>query len=176
MRSAPYPGKDAKAAAKAQIIALGAAAQPDLDRCIEHGLPIGFQTTVSTALVHGTDKPATVSNATVDALGFFCWAMRDTIIARVEQELDAIADDAAAMSEKQREEALATINSDELEIHRRICALIWHTEMERGEIVDFAGNEPPMAVLGLRLVTAPRANPSPGTSPMHAYDIVGGRR
>jgi hypothetical protein len=34
----------------------------------------------------------------------------------------------------------------------------------------------PQAILQCRLVTAPAVNPSPGTSPMHAFDIVGGRR
>jgi hypothetical protein len=69
---------------------------------------------------------------------------------------------------------LATISADMLAVERSECALIWHTEA-KGEVIDFR-SDTPMSVLGLKLVTAPRANPSPGTSPMHAYDIVGVRR
>jgi hypothetical protein len=69
----------------------------------------------------------------------------------------------------------AQISSDMLAIERAECALIWHAEAN-GEVIDFRSDTSPMAVLGVRLLTAPRANPSPGTSPMHAFDIVGLRR
>ena len=69
----------------------------------------------------------------------------------------------------------AQISSDMLAIERSECALIWHAEA-KNEVLDFRNTTTPMSVLGLKLVTAPRANPSPGTSPMHADDIVGVRR
>jgi hypothetical protein len=175
VRSAPYPSKDAKAKAREQITALAEAAEPDIDRAIEYGLPITFKTTVSTTLVQGTDKPATVSTVAVDVLGLICWVMRDQVISRIEKELDAISDDKNALDEKTRAEMEATIMADALEIHRRICALIWHAEMQRGEIIDFAADTPPEAVIGVRCVNAPPANPSPGTSPEHVITF-GGRR
>jgi hypothetical protein len=75
-------------------------------------------------LVVGTDRPATVSTSTVDFLGLLCWLMPDQVIARIEQELDAIADDKAALDEKTRAEREAQISSDMLAIERSECALI----------------------------------------------------
>jgi hypothetical protein len=98
--------------------------------------------------------------------------MPDQVIARIEQELSAIADDKAALDEKTRAEMEATIMADSLEIHRRICALIWDADA-KGEIIDFADDTPPEAVIGVRLVQASRANPSPGTTGGHAYDVIG---
>ena len=40
------------------------------------------------------------------------------------------------------------------------------------ETIDWCADTSPQALLGVRLVNAPRANPSPGTSPQHAFDIV----
>ena len=131
-------------------------------------------------MVHGIDKPATVSTETVDFLGLLCWVLGpDLVIARFEKELDTIADDKSAMGQQQREEALAQISSDALEIHRSICALIWAAEA-RGEIIEFpSADVPPEAVIGVRCVQASRSALS-GTSLGHAIDIigdiVGGRR
>jgi hypothetical protein len=175
VKSAPHLSKDAKAAARVMIERLAEAAAPDCNRAIEFGLPITFQTTVSTVLVDGTDKPATVSTVAVDFLGLLCWVMRDQVISRIEKELDEIADDKNALDEKTRAEMEATIMADKLEIHRRICTLIWHAEMQRGEIIDFAGDTPPEAVIGVRCVVAPPASPSPGTSPEHVITFGGAR-
>lgn len=176
VKSAPWVSSAAKEKAEAQIKMLAAAAAPDCDRAIEFGLPVSFQTTVTTALVHGTDKPATVSNTSVDFLGLLCWVLRDQMVQKIHAALDEISDDKAALDEKTRAEMEAQITVDQLEIHRRICALIWHAEAN-GEIIDFAGDTPPEAVLGVRCVHAPRRAPS-GTSADHAYDVIypGGRR
>jgi hypothetical protein len=40
------------------------------------------------------------------------------------------------------------------------------------ETIDWRADTSPQALLGVRLVNAPRANPSPGTSREHAFDIV----
>jgi hypothetical protein len=94
------------------------------------------------------------------------------VIAKICAAIDEISDDKNSLGQAQREEMEAQISSDELEIHRRICALIWAAEMQQAEIIDFAADTPPEAVLGVRLVNQPRADPSPGTSLMHAWDVV----
>jgi hypothetical protein len=86
------------------------------------------------------------------------------------------ADDKAALSEQQREDVEAQISSDMLAIERLEVAYIWHAEAAKGETIDFRGDTSPQSLLGVRLINQPHANPSPGTSPMHAWDIVGGRR
>ena len=173
VKSSPWPSSQAKAAVRAQITALADAAAPDCDRAIEHGLPVNFATVVTTALAHGTDKPTTVSNESVDFLGLLCWLMPDQIVARIEQELDAIADDKAALSQQQRDEMEAQINSDMLLIERAECSLIWHNaEASNGEVViDFREGTSPLAILGCKLVTAPAVSSS---NELYAYDIFGG--
>lgn len=100
--------------------------------------------------------------------------MRDQIITRIEQEIDAVADDKAAMDQQQRDLAEKEISNSVLMVERAEVACIWAAEAA-GEIIDFREGTSPLALLGVRLVTAP-VNPSPGSSPMRAYDVVGGRR
>jgi hypothetical protein len=61
-------------------------------------------------------------------------------------------------------------------VERDESALVWRAMDERLP-VEHRADINPVALLGVRLVTAPRMNPSPGSSPQHAYDIAhGGRR
>jgi hypothetical protein len=64
--------------------------------------------------------------------------------------------------------------ADALMIERSECSLIWHADA-KGELIDFRSDTTAQAVLGVRLVTAPRANPSPGTSPEHVITFGGAR-
>jgi hypothetical protein len=175
VRSAPWPSSVAKAAARAQIEALAASAAPDIDRAIEHGLPISFATTVRTTLVRGTDKPATVAIEATDAVGLLCWVLRDELLAKINAALDEAADDKAALSQQQREEMEAQIMHDVLMIERSEVACIWAAEAQ-GAVIDFRGDTSPQSLLGVRLVAAPRAVPSPDSNARHAYELVGGRR
>ena len=172
VRSSSWPSSLVKEKIKAEIEARADASAPDADRAVEFGLPVRFATTITQAMVTGA--PAVVSTESVDVLGLLCWLWRDEIVSKVCAAVDEISDDKNSLGEAQREEREAQISSDELEIHRRICALIWHVEAAQGEIVDFAADTPPEALLGVRLVNQPRTSSS-GTSPMHAFDIIGGR-
>jgi hypothetical protein len=50
--------------------------------------------------------------------------------------------------------------ADALMIERSECSLIWHAEA-KGELIDFRSDTTAQAVLDVRLVTTPRADPSP---------------
>jgi hypothetical protein len=100
---------------------------------------------------------------------------KDQLLAKISAGLDEAADDKAALSQPQREEMEAQISSDMLAIERAEVACIWHAEAQNNEILDFRVDTSPQSLLGLRLVNRPRASPS-GTSPEHAYDIIGVRR
>ena len=54
-------------------------------------------------------------------------------------------------------------------------ALILAAEATKGEVIDFRSDTTPQTLLGVRLVTAPRADPSPGTSPQHVITFGGAR-
>ena len=85
------------------------------------------------------------------------------------------ADDAAALTHEARQRREAEAMADLLAVERDEAALVW-SAMARNLPVEHRADINPVALLGVRLVTAPRANPSPGTSPEHAFDIVGGWR
>ena len=172
VRSSSWPSSLVKEKIKAEIEARADASAPDVDRAVEFGLPVSFATTITQAMVTGA--PAVVSTQSVDVLGLVCWLWREEIISKMWAAVDEISDDKNSLGQAQREEMEAQISSDELEIHRRICALIWHAEAAQGETIDFAASTPPQAVLGVQLVNQPRASPS-GTSPEHAFNIIGGR-
>lgn len=167
VRSAPITLKEATAKAVAQIDA-GARA-PDCDSVIEFGSALGFPMVTASSIVHNVDAPAITFVEHFDALGFLCWLLRDQIVG-VTQELEVASDEAAAMSERDKQQAEATITSDMLDIERRICAVIWHAEA-RGEILDFPATTSPQSLLGLQLIHRPRTD-VPGTTASHAYDIV----
>ncbi|KRQ01846.1 hypothetical protein AOQ72_10545 [Bradyrhizobium yuanmingense] len=173
-RSSPWPSSVAKKRAKAALDQMAAA--PNLDDMIEHNAPLTLPSRSLRAMVHGTEQPALAVSETVDALGFLVWIFRHEMLAKIDAGLDEIADDTAALDEKTRAELEATIAVDSLDVHRRICTLIWHAEKTDGEIIDFAADTPPEALLGVELRTLPRASPLRGTSPQHAINIIGARR
>ena len=172
VRSAAWPSSLAKEKLRAQIAALAEA--PDVDRAIEHNLPVGFPTISLSSLVRGTETPGLAFAETVNSFGFLLWAFRDQIIARIEQELDEIADDKHALDQQQREEMEAEISASALAVERSEIACILAAEAQ-GEIIDFRADTSPQALLGVRLVNQPRANPSPGTSPEHVITFAGVR-
>jgi hypothetical protein len=63
---------------------------------------------------------------------------------------------------------------DLLEIERQEAAVVWRAMDERLP-VEHRADCSPLAILQCRLITAPAVN-GRGTSPMHAFDIVGLRR
>jgi hypothetical protein len=59
--------------------------------------------------------------------------------------------------------------ADALMIERAECSLIWFAE-SNDEVIDFCGDTTPMALLGLRLVNAPRVEAT-GTTPGYSWDL-----
>jgi hypothetical protein len=77
---------------------LATAAAPDVDRCIEHNLPVSFAMTMLTAQVRNVDTaPAAIAHTqTIDALGVMCWPWPDQIFSKI----SAAIDDRNALDEK----------------------------------------------------------------------------
>jgi hypothetical protein len=96
------------------------------------------------------------------------------LIAALDREINTEADDPAALSHEARQKAEAEVQSDLLAVERDESALVFKAWTD-GLPCEHRSDCSPLALLGLRLVTAPSAD-VPGTSPEHAYNIVGGRR
>jgi hypothetical protein len=124
------------------------------------------------SLVRGTETPA-LAFAEITDPRIVCRLFKKQLLAKINAGIDEVADDKAALSQQQREEAEAQIMADTLMIERAECGLIWAAEAQ-GEVIDFRSDTTPMAVLGLRLVNQPRAS-SLGTSPEHVITFAGAR-
>jgi hypothetical protein len=164
--SSPYPSKYCREKATAEIEALAQRGAPSVSQLVEHDGGIEFPTQPQTAQVWGADQPSLAFSEPVDALALFAWTFKEVLISKLAAEIDGEADDAAALSHEAREKAEAELMADLLDIERQEAALVW-----RAEGLEHRSDISPIALLGLRLVTAPRA--LPGTSPSMAVDYVG---
>ena len=98
------------------------------------------------------------------------WLHRDALIASLDREIASEADDPAALTHEARQQREAEVMGDLLAVERDESALVWRAQSERMP-VEHRADISPLALLGLRLITAPGAVPSP-TSPELAYDIM----
>ena len=122
----------------------------------------------------GAEQRALAFTEVPDAVALAAWLHKDALIKRLDAEIDTEADDAAALSHEARQKAEAEVQSDLLAVERDESALVFKAWAD-GLPCEHRSDCSPLALLGLRLVTAPRAAPPP-TSPEHGYNIVSGRR
>ena len=89
----------------------------------------------------------------------------------VDREIAAEADDKAALTHADREVCTAEVMGDLIDIERQEASAVWLAQSQ-GLPVEHRSDISPLALLGVRLITAPRATNGP-SSPEHAYDLVG---
>jgi hypothetical protein len=112
---------------------------------------------------------------TNDALALLAWLHKDALIAKLGSEIDHEADDKSAMTLEQRQKAEAEVLSDLAAVEYEESAAVW-AGLEKELPCQHRADGAPQAILQVQVVTAPRTNSSPGTSPIHVWDILGGRR
>ena len=105
-----------------------------------------------------------------DTVALVAWLHKDALIAALDREIASEADDKAALSHEAREKAVAETQADLLAVERDESWFVWQAQSQ-GLPVEHRADISPLALLGLRLITAPGAVPSP-TSPELAYDIM----
>ena len=160
--SAPYPSSYSKAQMRAQIEAQAHLAVPDVTNLIEHDGKIIWPT---------RRVQVDVFNAQPGAIAFVeipvsldPWLHRDALIAALDREIASEADDKAALSHEARQQQEAEVLGDLLAVERDEAALTW-SAMEQGLPVEFRSDISPLAILQVQLVTTPRADTLPETSP-----------
>lgn len=140
----PLPSSEAKARARAQIDELAARGAPKVTTLVERrGTEFVFPQTHS----HNRDG----SFMSIDVQAVLAWLHRDALIAAVEAEIDAIADDENAMTDRQRAEKLAEIAADLLATEHEEARLIEAAAAE-GVIISPRKDIAPAAVLGVKIV------------------------
>ena len=75
--------------------------------------------------VYNTGTPAIAFAEVPDTVALLAWAFKDALIARLDAEIDAEADDAAAFTHEQRQQREAEAQGDLLAIERDESWLVW---------------------------------------------------
>lgn len=148
VRSAPPTTQEVKDKMRIQVAAMSARARPNILEAVELGRDIKFpqlsvQSQVATGIGLGT---AYVSQS--DTFGFFCWLHGDEIIARLEAEIDELADDEGTMTAEDKAAKEKELHAEILAIEREEEVIIEQLEMS-GAAVARREDADIRAVLGL---------------------------
>lgn len=157
-RSAPLLASEARAAMVAQISALAEIGRPHVSPAIEHGEPIEFATTMMQTVARG-ETVAHVGWEEFAALPTFAYLFKDTLIKKLASEIDAEADDTAALSKSDRKRKEAELLVDISTTRRQTMALIALAE-EQGIAVEIDSDCPPDILLGVIVTETPSAQPA----------------
>ncbi len=172
IESAPYPSKHAKARLREAIEILAQRGTPDVSALIEHDGNIVWPMQRVQSQVFNAGPGAVAFHEVVDVVGLFAFFLKPTAISILDGLVDIEGDDKAALSHEAREKAEAETMADLLAVERDECVPVWQAQAQ-GLPVEHRADISPLALLGLKLVTTARAVPSFGSSPEHAWNLVG---
>jgi hypothetical protein len=177
IRSAPYPSSHAKQKMRSQIAALAQRGAASVSGLVKNDDEVAFQLerkSVPVVVTVGKGTGATVAAwQQFDSLGAFCWLHKDALVAKLDREIEAAADDKNSLSSTDREKAEARVLSEQLAIEREESSFVFEAQ-SRNLPVEHRADISPLAILGMQLVTAPRAAlASPASSLEHAFGVVG---
>ncbi len=139
---------------------------PDVSMLVEFDRDIAWPTMRQQSQVIGAERHLAFAEVP-DTIGLLAWMFKDALIAALDREIDAEADDAAALTHEQRQQREAEALGDLLAVERDECALVWQGQAQ-GLPVEHRADISPLALLGLRLITAPRADAAE-TSPGYSW-------
>lgn len=153
VRSAPRHSAWAKAKMREQISALAERGRPYVAGLIEHGDEVRFAEASKSARV-SADKPALAQWVEPDAMATLAWLHRDALIAALDREIEAEADDESALTDEERAKQEATLLADILHNERVEAELVWRTA-DDGAPLAFRDGISAEAVLGIAAVAKP---------------------
>ena len=139
---------------------------PSVSRLVELDGPVEFETQRVQSEVHGERRSLAFHEA-VDVVGLVAWLHKDALIKRLDAEIDSEADDGAALSHEMRQQREAEVQADLLAVERDEAALAFRA-LSEGLPVEHRADISPLALLGLKLITAPRGE-TPETSAGYSW-------
>ncbi|MHB2166078.1 hypothetical protein [Alsobacter sp. R-9] len=122
IRSAPVPSSYAKARMRAEVDALANAGRPDVGRLID--IPDGEITWPEERCEISNGSGAVTYGRLPDATALVAWLYRDDLVARLDREIEDLADDGAALDEQTRAKKLAAIAEATLAAERKAVAIV----------------------------------------------------
>jgi hypothetical protein len=173
--SAPFPSAYCKQQMRGQIEALAMQGAPSASLLIEHDGKIEFQTQSVRSEMYGEQRQAAFAEIS-DTVALVAWLHKDALIAALDREIASEADDKAALTHEARQKAEAETMADLLAVERDESWFVWQAQSQ-GLPIEHRADISPLALLGVRLVTTPRADGLLPSSPERAgFNIIGGRR
>lgn len=154
VNSAAYPSAEVKARARREIEALAEAGRPNVLRMIDHGPAEGIfwpDVKAQSRILGGmaVPLPGDVRHAGEELpgghLALLAFLCKDTMLAAVMAEIDAVSEDSAALSSEQRVAKIAELDARILKAERIEAALVAASSGS----VDFREDADPRAVLGV---------------------------
>jgi hypothetical protein len=168
IQSSPYPRSHCKSRVREQI-ELVAPRCPDVTLIVEHDGEIIWPMMRVQSQVFNAQPGAVAFAEVPDTLGLFVWLHRDALLAKLDTLIDIEGDDKVALSHEQRQQREAEVQGDLLAVERDEAGLVW-LAMAQNLPVEHRIDISPLALLGLKLVTTPRAAfGSSSSSPQHAF-------
>ncbi len=134
VKAAPIPSGEARELARLHIDQLAERGKPDILPLIEGGNDVRWPTRRERVRVEGAvpiigGKTGHLQGGlhinSDDAVGLLAWAFKDQMIAAIETEIDALADDERALTETERLRKTREIETEILDTERREAELCW---------------------------------------------------
>src|SRR5207248_1704079 len=88
------------------------------------------------------------AHGAVGVVPLFCWLLKDALLEKLDEEIDALADDESALTDEERGERLAALAAELLQAERREELLIVTAEAEGLQVMRRPQVDP-RALLGL---------------------------
>jgi hypothetical protein len=175
IESAPFPSSYAKQRMRQMIEQLAQRGQPDVSGLIELDRDIVWATLRQQADVVSTAQRALAFHEAVDVVGLAAFLLKPTLISALDALVDEESDDANSLTHEARQQREAEVMGDLLSVEREESALVWLAQSQNLPC-EFRHDISPVALLGLKLITTPRATNAASTPELASFDLAGGRR
>lgn len=152
--AAPWPSAVAKQKLRQQINKLAEAGRPLAHLAIDRGSEIAFPMRSYQIKIMNSDPAAIGFHEAPDPIALLCWLLREPLRLALESEIDAAANDVAALTAEQRQQAAERLLADALELEREESELVWRAQTDNPTILQRDDIAIP-ALLNVELVPAP---------------------
>jgi hypothetical protein len=168
IRSACFPKDYCKRRALEMVEALEQRGAISVSRLVELDGDIEFPSLQQRAMVHNATPGAVAYHEAVDVAALLAFLVKPTVISALDRLIDDEADDESALTHEQRQQRESEAQADLLDIERQEAELTWQA-MSQNLPVEFRPDCDPRAILQIQLITTPRADALPATSPGHSW-------
>ena len=122
VRSAPHPSSEARESIRRQIEDLAEQGAPDVSRLIDHG---ASQSIHWPSEVHARNGATGEIERVSPSLAVLAWLRKDELLAALDAEVDAMAEDESALTDQARADRMEKINAEILLLERSEAAAVW---------------------------------------------------